>query len=702
VQNTKEVVKKILPLKYKIFIPVSIIILIVIVFVTLWSVNKSINSFNEQIKSSLTLEVETISKMFERENILKKERVRSNIRVAKALFLHSDFIFSDEIYEKDVINQQTGEKQVVLLKKWLYNNGDLWENTVFVDSLTSLFLGGTATVFQRIDSGFVRISTNVYEQAGNRAVGTYIPNNSTVAKKVLSGEDFIGRAYVVNDWYITAYTPIYNSNDLVGMLYVGGKEKDLPELKAILNNLVVGKSGYPFVFDKNGSLIIHPYREGQFWGDSLLFQDISNKESGIITYKLDIMTKIMAFKYFDDFELFIGAAVYKEIEIADLKRDAIIGTLITAIIATVFLLAFLYYFTTERLNNFFVELYKSKKRIISISQALEESEERFERLFNSTGDDIFVTDINENIVEVNASACETLMYSKNELLRMKITDIKSPSYVNKVSDNRRNIYDRGSYRFESEHVAKDGTIIQVEFFSRLVSYNKEKLILSVVRNINKRKELERQILSAVIRAEEKERHRFAKDMHDGLGPLLSTIKLYVNELNSDNLTSIERNELIKHSNELIDEAVNSTRTISNNLMPSVIHSYGLIQAVKAFCNKINITNKLNIIFEDEGIEERLDQNIELILFRVISELINNTLKHAQATKVLILITKDKNKISLFFKDDGIGFNVDDIINSEQKGMGLKNIISRIKSINGTYNFYSSINNGFSISIEIII
>jgi PAS domain S-box-containing protein len=303
---------------------------------------------------------------------------------------------------------------------------------------------------------------------------------------------------------------------------------------------------------------------------------------------------------------------------------------------------------------------------------------------------------------VNDAACTTLGYSKKELLQMKMSDIKSSQFVDSVQYNREKIIADGSFQFESEHITKDRRLVSVEFISRLITYNNEKFILSVVRNISRRRKEERQVLSAVIQAEEKERQRFAKDMHDGLGPLLSTIKLYVNELKSDNLPLEEKEQLIQYSNELLDEAVESTRNISNNMMPNTIHSYGLIKAVENFCNKVNKTNAINIKFETEGIYERIDQKLELIFFRVISELINNTLKHAKATTILILLYKKEDTLVLNFKDDGIGFNVDDILTDKNKGMGLKNIISRIKSINGKYYFNSSPNKGFTIRIEVRI
>ncbi len=189
-------------------------------------------------------------------------------------------------------------------------------------------------------------------------------------------------------------------------------------------------------------------------------------------------------------------------------------------------------------------------------------------------------------------------------------------------------------------------------------------------------------------------------MHDSVGPLLSTIKLYVNELRSPVLESQERNDFVNQTNEIIDEAINSIRTISNNLMPRVINKYGLIKALESFTEKVNKTNAINIEFLKKNIPERLDQNLELILFRVITELINNTIKHARAKNIKIELEKEPDKMIMNFMDDGIGFNIEEIMKSDQKGMGLKNISSRIKSINGYYEFKSQRGEGFKISVNI--
>jgi PAS domain S-box-containing protein len=688
-----------IPLKLRLFLPITIIITAIILFVTVWFVKKSTKSLHTQVESNLVLEVETIAYMFEREYLMKLQKVQHSMNISHAILMSQDFRMEGERKTIEVENQETGQLNEVDIELWHLNGSSLLSNHEFVDSISSL-LDVTMTIFQKTPIGYVRLSTNVNTSEGSRAISTYIPNHSPVVQAIEAGNSYQGRAFVVNSWYITTYQPLIVDEEIIGMFYVGDKEKNLNELKQILYSLRIGVSGYPFVFNNEGSLVIHPHREGEFWGDSLLFKKIEGQKRGVIDYEHMGRTKTMAFQYFDKFQLYIAAAVYKQDETKELMRDAVIGSVIAAIIALILILVFLYYFSTERLYKYLIELEQSQESLDSVRKALDESEERFKKLFDSTGDDIFVTNNDEDIIEVNQAACETLGYTRIELLQMKITEIKSLKYKDTVTENRRIIFEKGFHVFDSEHVAKDGSVINVEFTSRLVRYDEEDLILSVVRNITRRVESERQILSAIIRGEERERQRFAREMHDGLGPLLSTIKLYVNELNSASSSMEERQELIHQCNELIDDAVLATRTISNNLMPTVIHSYGLVKAVQAFCEKVNKTKQLNIEFETENIQNRFDVNLELIFFRIISELINNTIKHAQANNIRVLLVKHEKYLKLYFNDDGRGFVLDEILHAENMGMGLKNIVSRVKSINGNYQMNSSPGNGFTIQIEI--
>jgi len=362
-----------IPLKLKLFLPVTIIIIIVVVFLTIWFINKSISSFENHIQNNLELEVNTISKMFERESALKLEKVQNNLKVAHSYFFQTPLIITSDTIHQIVENQKNNVKHEAVLNKWYHNNKLINCNNDFVDSLESVF-GGTISVFQRIDSGFVRISTNVRKFDGTRAVLTYIPMESPVVNAIMKGEKYYGRALVLNEWYTTAYEPFYTGNEIVGMLYVGDKEKDMSELTRIINTLKIGKSGYPFVFDKHGNFLIHPESNTTVFEDEEVLKKIIENKEGVIEYKQKGKTKTMAYKYFEKFELYIGASVVNDVESVEFVHNAIKGAAIVGLISILFLLIFIYRFTSEKLYRYFNALQVSNKKLANAELALKHSE----------------------------------------------------------------------------------------------------------------------------------------------------------------------------------------------------------------------------------------------------------------------------------------------------------------------------------------
>jgi len=207
------------------------------------------------------------------------------------------------------------------------------------------------------------------------------------------------------------------------------------------------------------------------------------------------------------------------------------------------------------------------------------------------------------------------------------------------------------------------------------------IFIYIRRTERTRTESEKQILNAVIQTEEKERRRFAKDLHDGLGPLLSTVKMAVSSL-AQLEHDQKQKEIIENTDFVITEAIRSLKEISNNLSPHVLENFGLASAINTFTGKINSTGGMHIVFHTNMPEERLDYNTEVVLYRVVCELINNTIKHAEAKCIEIDLTRHQKVLTLIYSDDGIGFNVNEVLSGQGEGMGYANIMTRIKSIKG--------------------
>ena len=157
----------------------------------------------------------------------------------------------------------------------------------------------------------------------------------------------------------------------------------------------------------------------------------------------------------------------------------------------------------------------------------------------------------------------------------------------------------------------------------------------------------------------------------------------------------EEKEYLNISNELLDEAITTTRSIANNILPGSIVDNGLIAAVNTFCHHLNKAGDIRINF-NHNFNDRLEKNLEINFYRIITELINNTIKHANATVIDISLILDEGIIGLKYYDDGIGFNTETI----KHGLGLGNITNRSLSLNGEYDFASKENMGMTFNLNV--
>jgi signal transduction histidine kinase len=228
----------------------------------------------------------------------------------------------------------------------------------------------------------------------------------------------------------------------------------------------------------------------------------------------------------------------------------------------------------------------------------------------------------------------------------------------------------------------------------------QKIFKYMKRVEDSRRQTEKMFLNTIIQTEEKERKRFAKDLHDGLGPLLSTVKMSVSSLAQMKHNEASR-EIVENTELVINEAIKSLKEISDNLSPHVLNNFGLVRALSNFSNKINITKTIRINLVSNLKDERFDSNVEVVLYRVVCELINNTIKHAEAKKIDLSLTKDGDYLTIIYQDDGKGFDVAKVIEQPvTSGMGFSNIYSRINSLKGEINIESEHKKGTWVTIKV--
>jgi len=213
-------------------------------------------------------------------------------------------------------------------------------------------------------------------------------------------------------------------------------------------------------------------------------------------------------------------------------------------------------------------------------------------------------------------------------------------------------------------------------------------------------ELESERFKAVIEAQEFERKRIAGDLHDSVGQMLSLTKLHLSEImDYEGSLASEQKQIIDRSARILDEACQEVRNISHNLMPGALIRLGLDAAVKDLVRKINNSNKIRASFSGNLDGRRFDEKIEISVFRIVQEVLNNIMKHSEASNIDITLNRMENgKLELLISDNGTGFDISRI--EKSSGIGWKNIYSRLSMINGTMKVNSVINDGTSIRVTI--
>jgi signal transduction histidine kinase len=220
-------------------------------------------------------------------------------------------------------------------------------------------------------------------------------------------------------------------------------------------------------------------------------------------------------------------------------------------------------------------------------------------------------------------------------------------------------------------------------------------IITILRHQRRNQELYKEKINAEISTMEKERTRIASDLHDDLGPMLSAVKLLVNDLD---LATEEDKATLARTNVYIDDVLLQLRTISNDLVPQALSRKGLVAAVDEFISGLNDKRPMHIDFQYSG-----DINVPsakgIHLWRIIHEVIRNADKHAKASSMKIKLEEKTDKLILRLQDDGCGFDSKDLV-TVQKGLGLKNIISRVETLKGIIYIESTPLRGTDYSIEI--
>jgi len=200
---------------------------------------------------------------------------------------------------------------------------------------------------------------------------------------------------------------------------------------------------------------------------------------------------------------------------------------------------------------------------------------------------------------------------------------------------------------------------------------------------------------SVLKGEETERSRLARDLHDGVGGLLAGVKFAMSNMKGNIILTEENANAFNNVIVQLDQSIAELRRVSHNMMPESLIKYGLKETLENYCESLNQPGKLNVKLQTYNLQQRMEQNTEIVIYRIIQELLNNVIKHADAKNVLIQLVREGNRFNLTVEDDGKGFDMTEV----SHGAGLANIKARAEYLNGNADIVSKKGEGTSVHVE---
>jgi PAS domain S-box-containing protein len=337
--------------------------------------------------------------------------------------------------------------------------------------------------------------------------------------------------------------------------------------------------------------------------------------------------------------------------------------------------------------------------LIDMYSKLQESETNFRNIFKSSNDGIIIISYEYDFIEANDAVLRHLGVNKEFLREHVVMDYIMPDF-RPFLFQQLELVKKGipSGIMELEIISpKDGSLLNFEVSSVPIVFNQKNAILSIMRDIGERKNHARKLFETVVQTEEDERNRIARDLHDEIGPLISALKIFINSF-IEASEQAKKDKLAAQMGIIVREVIDSIKIISNDMSPHVLVNFGILAATQNFINLFSRNISVKLTSNIDNI--RFPKTVESLIYRIIKELINNTVKHAFASGVKLDLTYNNKILTCIYSDDGIGFNWKKQLESPARGMGLHNIITRINSLGGNFDVDESSRKGFHIRFEL--
>jgi PAS domain S-box-containing protein len=351
---------------------------------------------------------------------------------------------------------------------------------------------------------------------------------------------------------------------------------------------------------------------------------------------------------------------------------------------------------TEILNKSNLQLAREIEDRELTEHQLIQSEIKFRNVFNSISDGIILLNQDYAMIDINDGMVKMTGFSKESLFNRRFDTLFSDTVkLQHVLDKRQS---QASIFNNNEHQVKTtdkNVTIPVEINLLPFQIDPEIIYIAHLKNITDTRENDIRIMNAVISSEEEERLRIARDLHDSVGPYLSAARLYIQSMEFPE-TDPRSVQIKKELSELMNLSISSIREISGNLGSHILRSLGLRAALNSYIEKINPDGviKFEVTIPDHY---PFVENVEMALYRVLAELIINSVKYGSPDNINIAFSDSPRKITIKYKENGTGFNLQEAL-GKQKGMGLYNIHSRIQALGGNVDFHSRPGKGVSVNL----
>ncbi len=347
-----------------------------------------------------------------------------------------------------------------------------------------------------------------------------------------------------------------------------------------------------------------------------------------------------------------------------------------------------------------VEIYENLVSLVKENQNLKQELENFENLkrgYYNTMINGLVVHERMKLLDVNVAIGDMTGYKEEELKSLTLDRILIPheSISTGFDDDNHKLY------YRSMCFSKSGEKFPVDVQMSYLNIRGQKFQISVIRDLREKREIEEELQSerarrtkAMFDGQEMERRRLAKEIHDGLGQSLIAIRLII-EGKIAGSTGVNK-EALEKIRSLIDRTISDARLMSNNLMPSVLHEFGLVTALRQLCDHVRQSSRIEVDFDVEYSKFMLSTLQTVYLFRIAQEAINNILKHSMATKMRVFIEQSESELFLNISDNGKGIDLKKM--TQNSGNGLYNIRERVQLLKGKFEFQSEPSKGTSIHI----